>query len=550
MNMTCSAKNPPTIMIVDDKPENLDILSLTLRDCGYSVRPAPNGKLALKAIDEVMPDLILLDVMMPEMDGFEVCRILKANKKTEDIPVIFLTALGRNEDEEKGLSLGAVDYITKPFIIPLIKARVNTHLQLKFHQDNLEDLVKERTIELINANKKLVAEISERKLAEKKIKESEQKFRNLFDFSPVGKSLTEIDGTIHVNRAFCEILGYTEYDMKSIKWMDITHPDDIQLTSKIVESLTEGNISSARCEKRYIHKNGNVVWADVSTFLQRDSDNKIQYFITTINDITARKKNEEDLKESKLNLEKKVSERTVELNKKNKQLDIANKELESFAYTVSHDLRAPLRAIDGFVKILIEDHGSKLNNDAMHICSIISENAHKMGDLIDDLLRFSRIGKTELIPSMIDMRSIVESVFSDLTILEKKSDINFQIKNLYDASGDTDLIRQVWSNLINNAIKFTSKKEVRTIEINSWYEEDEVVYSIRDNGAGFDPKYVSKLFNVFQRLHSSREFDGTGVGLAIVHRIITRHGGKVWAESDLGKGATFYFSLKKETAEG
>ena len=236
-------------------------------------------------------------------------------------------------------------------------------------------------------------------------------------------------------------------------------------------------------------------------------------------------------------LEQKVQERTNDL-------EIANKELESFTYTVSHDLRAPLRGIHSYTKILEEDYIDKLNEDGQKTIEVILKNSKRMGELIDDLLAFSRLGKKEIYCQDIHMRSLVKFVVDELLLLssvQHKLEINIQ--SLPDALGDQALIKQVWLNLISNAIKYSGKKSQTIIEIGFYPEENYIVYYVKDNGVGFDMQYYDKLFGVFQRLHSQEEFEGTGVGLAITHRIILKHQGKIWAVSTLNEGATFYFSL-------
>lgn len=242
------------------------------------------------------------------------------------------------------------------------------------------------------------------------------------------------------------------------------------------------------------------------------------------------------IRELNANLEQRVEERTSEL-------EVVNKELGAFSYSVSHDLRAPLRSISGFTQILVEEYSSKLDDEGKRICSVIQENSLKMGNLIDDLLSFSRLNRTELKKGLINMKDIVNSAFSELTDESSVKRIEFNLGDICNSSGDPNLLKQVWINLISNAIKYSSKKEKAIITIGCKKEEGYCVYHIKDNGVGFDMAYMDKLFGVFQRLHSQKEFDGTGVGLAIVQRIVLRHGGKVWAKGELDKGAEFYFSI-------
>ncbi len=223
--------------------------------------------------------------------------------------------------------------------------------------------------------------------------------------------------------------------------------------------------------------------------------------------------------------------------------DAANRELESFAYSVSHDLRSPLRAIDSFSRFLADDYGNRLDAEGHRLLGIVRSNTIKMGQLIDDLLAFSRLGRQGIKMAPIDTRRLAEEVFTELQADSPGRAIQFRPGKLLPARGDPSMIRQVFTNLLSNAVKFTRSRETAVIEMDSWMEGQETVYSIKDNGVGFDMQYVSKLFGVFQRLHPAEEFEGTGVGLAIVERIIQRHGGRVWAEGKVKEGATFYFSL-------
>jgi signal transduction histidine kinase len=243
-------------------------------------------------------------------------------------------------------------------------------------------------------------------------------------------------------------------------------------------------------------------------------------------------------------LEERVKARTGEL-------EAANKDLESFSYSVSHDLRAPIRAVSGFTSLLIEDHGAELNAEARRKLDIIAKEAVRMGTLIDDLLAFSRLGRKALTPSDLDMQQLARAVFERLTQGTNGGKvIDLKLGSMPRATADQSLFEQVWANLISNAIKFSSKKDSPVIEIGGISAERENVYFVRDNGAGFDAAYRERLFGVFQRLHHDYEFPGTGVGLALVHRIVTRHGGRVWADGELDRGATFHFTVPKEVPGG
>jgi PAS domain S-box-containing protein len=256
------------------------------------------------------------------------------------------------------------------------------------------------------------------------------------------------------------------------------------------------------------------------------------FFTAIVRDITARKQAEDILKSV------------------NEQLQSANKELEGFSYSVSHDLRAPLRAIIGFARMLQEDHGDKLNDEARRKLGVIQGEAQRMGMLIDDLLAFSRMGRKAIQLGEVDMTELARATYEGLNGHHEGPKAEFHLGALPRAAADRVLMGQVWANLLSNALKFSSKRAKPVIEVSWISDEKELVYFVRDNGAGFDPRYQSKLFGVFQRLHDSSEFSGTGVGLALVQRIVARHGGRVWADGEPDAGATFYFTLPKEPIHG
>ncbi len=254
------------------------------------------------------------------------------------------------------------------------------------------------------------------------------------------------------------------------------------------------------------------------------------------------KKAEDDIRQLNDELEQKVIDRTA-------QLESVNKELESFSYSVSHDLRAPIRAINGYTRIIEEDYAEKFDDDGIKILQAIIQNSKKMGQLIDDLLAFSKLGRKQVTFSEINMTALVNTVIEESLSEGNEHLPNFKINYLPPAKGDQSLIKQVWINLISNAVKYSKNKLKTTIEISAQLEGNFTVYEIKDEGAGFDMAYYDKLFGVFQRLHSQEEFEGTGIGLAIVQKIINRHNGTVWAESILHEGTSFHFSLPSTTTK-
>ncbi len=322
-----------------------------------------------------------------------------------------------------------------------------------------------------------------------------------------------------------EVIGKTDFDF---------FPHAAKAFAEEQEVMKSGK-SLIDFEEWVVWPDGRESWVSTSKVPLRNSEGETIGIFGISRDITERKHAEQAIRELNSDLENQAT-----------KLQVANKELEAFSYSVSHDLRAPLRAIDGYTRILVEDYEAILDAEGKRVCGIISAEARRMGQLIDDLLAFSRLGRKEMYSSNIDMKALVVSVLNELIKEEDRERIDFKIARLPSARADASLMRQVWVNLLSNALKFTSKKERALIEVGSKSGTQEVTYYVRDSGAGFDMEYANKLFGVFQRLHSESEFEGTGVGLAIVQRIIRRHDGRVWAEGEIDKGATFYFALPRK----
>ncbi|MBU4487119.1 MAG: PAS domain S-box protein [Candidatus Delongbacteria bacterium] len=383
--------------------------------------------------------------------------------------------------------------------------------------------------------------IEERKQAEEKLQAAKNRYHVMIEKSSDVIALLDGNGIIlYESPAATHILGYPAGELSGRNAFELVHPNDLQSTLELFTQLVKSPGDNTKAEFRFRHKDGSWRYLD-SIGTNMLNDPHIGAVIINYRDITERKQAEEKIYKLNAELEHRIAQRTM-------QLKTANKELESFSYSVSHDLRAPLRAIDGFSTIILDDYDAKLDDEAKRMLNKIRTNIHKMDSLINDLLSFSRLSRTEMEFSRIDMALLADSTYHETASSDIQEKFIFSISKLPDAFGSKTLMRQVWINLISNAIKFTLPRDIRKIEIGSYREKDSNIYFIKDSGVGFNAEYGHKLFEVFQRLHNSNEFEGTGIGLAIVQHIIQRHGGKVWAEAKINEGATFYFSIPDSIA--
>ncbi|MBC7874703.1 MAG: PAS domain S-box protein [Ferruginibacter sp.] len=375
-------------------------------------------------------------------------------------------------------------------------------------------------------------DITRRKEAEEKLIKSEKIYKTIASSIP-GSVICLLDADYRyllIEGDMLEKLGYSKDKLLGSKAEDVLPQEIFKGVEKQFKKVLKGEVVTSESSSHG--------YDIISRYIPlKDEDNIVYAIMTVAIDVTELKNAQRDISELNRGLEEKIIERTGQLKK-------SNDDLEAFSYSVSHDLRAPLRGAIAFATILDEEYGYKLDDEAKRIISIIRDSALKMGKLIDDLLAFSRMGKQGITKSLIDTKTMVNEIVAELALQNKGYDrIRWDIRALSPVHADVKMIRQVWINLLSNAIKYSGTREQPLIEIGSYPGEDMAVFYVKDNGVGFDEEYKDKLFKVFQRLHDADKFEGTGVGLALVEKIVSRHDGKVWAEGKENKGACFYFSL-------
>lgn len=369
------------------------------------------------------------------------------------------------------------------------------------------------------------------------LKESEELWRKIIDTSPDGIAITTLDGFIaKTSQKGIQMLGFiNEDEIINRSLFDFIDETDHFKAQNLIGLMLKGHYTGPS-EYVMVRKDGSRFYAEANAEIIRDASGEPKSILIISRDISDRKRAEDEVIRLNSELEQRVLDRTA-------QLEAANKDLEAFSYSVSHDLRTPLRALDGFANILMEDYADAIDDEGKRMLKIIVSNANNMGRLIDELLSFSRLGRKDISYSEINMREMAEEVYNEHVSETDKETISFRILDIPRASGDPAMIRQIWVNLIANAIKFTSHKPERNIEVGFKTGNGENIYYVKDNGAGFDMANAKNMFGVFKRLHSAKEFEGTGVGLAIVKRIVQRHKGNVKAEGAVNEGATVYFSM-------
>ena len=399
--------------------------------------------------------------------------------------------------------------------------------RLRTRAAEMEAEIFRRAQQIQEVNNQLQRELDARKQAEELLRASEERFhlmvKHVKDYA-----IFMLDAEGHVatwNAGAERIKGYRADEIIGRHFSCFYTPDDVQAGKP--EQLLKEAETKGRCEEEgwRVRKDGAHFWANVVFTALRDQHGTLLGFTKVTQDITERKRAEQEIQQNSVALE------------------AANKELDAFSYSVAHDLRAPLRAIDGFSRILLEEHAPTLAPEAQHHLNVVRRNSQRMGLLIDDLLAFSRLSRQPLNRQLVRSADLARQCVDELRAEQQGRRVEIAIGDLPACQADPVLLKQVWINLLANALKYTRKQEVAVIEVGSREQAGACVYFVKDNGVGFDMQYGDKLFGVFQRLHRPEDYEGTGVGLAIVQRIIHRHGGRVWAEAAVNQGATFYFTF-------
>ena len=491
--------NTSRILAVDNEPTGVKLLKAILLPVGYEVLEAFSGQEALDTIAREHVDLVLLDIMMPGMDGFEVTRRIRKDETTRFVPVVLLTALNDTEDRVTGIEAGCDDFISKPFDRNEILARVKMLVTMNYYRQQVE----EKEQDALEYSQSVLNTVREPLIVldqDLKVVSASRSFYEFFKVKTV------------------DTVGQLIYDLGNKQW-------DIPKLRELLETILPQKASFDNYEVEHdFFTIGRRIMLLNARQIQRKMW-KERIILLAIEDITQRREIEKGLEKARA------------------ELEFANKGLESFSYTLSHDLRNPLTSIGGYAWILNLDYGEMIGPKGKVIIDGIISNTNKMTQLINDMLDLARINRTEMNCTTVNLTEMVTLLVKENQQRDPERKIEFVIAENLQVQGDENLLKLAVENLFNNAWKFTSKRAAARIEVGSKQKDNQTVYFIKDNGAGFDSKRAGKMFMPFQRFHASSDFQGTGVGLSIVQSVIQRHRGRIWAESIVDEGTTFFFTI-------
>ena len=525
-----NAARSTTVLVIDDSPTFREALKSALESSGYAVVTSGTGEDGLRAAVDARPAVIVVDGVLPGIDGSTVIRRIRADAALRSTPCILLTSSEERSDELKALDAGADAYVRKEEDTQIILARVTAVLRSAGSPSAVRT-----TSSLLGPKKILTVDDSLTYLHEV----AAQLRQEGYDVIPA-RSGEEALELLSVQSVDCILLDLVMPGLSgqetcrrikgSAAWRDI--PLIMHTALEEQAAMIEG------------------INAGADDYIAKSSD--LEVLCARVRAQLRRKQFEDENR----NIREQLLQKEVEVVAANSARELAeiratfvdelrskNIELEAFSYSVSHDLRAPLRSIDGFSKLLLVDYADKLDAKGQDYLHLVRESAQRMGELIDDLLLLSRVGRADLNRDQIDLSEIARGVSEELKKKDPDRHVKWCIEDQLLVEADSGLMRVAFDNLLGNSWKFTAKVSAPRIEVGTDQQEGVAVFFVRDNGAGFSMEYAEKLFSPFQRLHTESEFEGTGIGLATVHRIIDRHGGRIWADSAVDHGATFYFTI-------
>jgi signal transduction histidine kinase/AmiR/NasT family two-component response regulator len=474
------------ILVVEDNSIVGKDIQKRLCNLGYNVpQVVSSGEKAINAALETKPDLVLMDIMLKgAMDGLEAAEVIAAKI---DVPIVFLTAYADDRTLQRAKATGPFGYLLKPFN----EIELHTTIEIALYKHQIE----------------------------RKLRESEEWLSTTLHSIGDAVIATDMNGVVLLLNESAENL--TGWKSSEAKGKDLP---------EVFKTIGDSPLVS---------RSGAQIPIETTTSSIRNANGSVTGVVIVFRDITERLAVEKERQESDNEIRRLNEELQLKLN----ELTAVNIELAAFNYSVSHDLRTPLVNVDGFASVLLEQFSGRLDSQALGHITTIRNNARRMLQLIDDLLSFSRLSRSELERETISINALVHALVAETKAAQPDRNIIFKLGALPPTHGDKAMIRQVYLNLLSNALKFTDPRDLVVIEVGSILKDGKTAYFVKDNGVGFDMRDADRLFEVFQRLHSATQFEGSGVGLAIVQRIIERHGGHVWAEGRVNEGATFYFTL-------